>query len=50
MEDAVEANPESEEKSAFDMDAEKVESLVRSSLIGAELFAPEAVSCDFPPS
>ena len=44
MEDAVEVNTGSEEKKGHD--ADEAESLVNSSLIGAELFAPEAASCE----
>ena len=44
MEDVVEVNTESEDKKG--VDADKVESLVNLSLIGAELFPPEAASCE----
>ena len=44
MEDAVLVNAGSEDKTGYD--AEKVEALVNSSLIGAELFAPESASCE----
>ena len=44
MEDAVSVNAGSEDKTGYD--AAKVEALVNSSLIGAELFAPESASCE----
>ena len=44
MEDAVSVNAGSEDKTGYD--AAQVEALVNSSLIGAELFAPESASCE----